>query len=238
VVAAVQHLAEESIPLRQNLEELREEGHKELPHLAVPPPAAIPPPENKIPPKAVRSVTELKPSAVKWTPRQTEALAKVIAVDQSRRVWIGSLEITELIRRQLREELSSITAAELSRGQGPGQVGAVSGVSSPAARLDFGKGRGFWFNVNAELVIYGATERGAKLIVGGRAVALRPDGTFSFRFALPDGNYDLPITAVAPDGQESRQADLSFRRASQYRGDVGRHPQDAKLREPAAAHVG
>ena len=62
------------------------------------------------------------------------------------------------------------------------------------------KAKGFWFNVNAELIIYGATEPDAKVTLGGHEIKLRPDGSFSYRFALPDGNYDLPAVAVSADG--------------------------------------
>ncbi len=66
-------------------------------------------------------------------------------------------------------------------------------MAEPAAK-------GFWFNVNAELIIYGATEPNAKVTLGGHEIKLRSDGTFSFRFALPDGKYDLPAVAVSADG--------------------------------------
>jgi hypothetical protein len=147
------------------------------------------------------------------------------------------MEITELISRQLQEQVSSVSAAELAARGAAGPVSVIPGVSSPFGRLEAEKRRAFWFNVNAELIIYGATERDAKLTVGGRAVALRPDGTFSFRFALPDGEYHLPVKAVASDGQESRGADLSFRRSTGHQGDVGTHPQDAQLKSPSPAHV-
>jgi hypothetical protein len=97
--------------------------------------------------------------------------------------------------------------------------------------------KGFWFNVNAELIIYGATEPNAQVTIGGRVIQLRPDGTFSYRFALPDGNYPLPATATSADGTDSRTAALRFSRSTEYRGEVGRHPQDPKLKAPRAENV-
>jgi hypothetical protein len=35
-------------------------------------------------------------------------------------------------------------------------------------------------------------------------VDLRPDGTFSCRFALPDGTQVIPVEVVSPDGVETR----------------------------------
>jgi hypothetical protein len=40
--------------------------------------------------------------------------------------------------------------------------------------------------------------------VQGRAIKLRPDGTFSLRFALPDGKQVIPVKAVSSDNEEER----------------------------------
>ena len=169
-----------------------------------------------------------------WTPDQERALSQVVSMDSVRRVWMGSLEITELIRRQFLQELSSQAAAQL--GETGSWSGAVSSFSSP-----FGGGverkKGFWFNVNAELIIYGATEADATVTIGGRKIQIRPDGSFSYRFSLPDGQYGLPAVATSADGTDSRSADLKFSRDTKYRGDVKAHPQDPALRIPSPANV-
>ncbi|HXE42117.1 MAG TPA: hypothetical protein VN516_03745, partial [Candidatus Baltobacteraceae bacterium] len=95
----------------------------------------------------------------------------------------------------------------------------------------------FWFNVNAELIIYGATEPNAKVTLGGNQIKLRPDGSFSYRFSLPDGKYDLPAVAVSADGTDARAAELKFTRETEYRGDVGAHPQDPSLKPPLPDNV-
>ena len=73
--------------------------------------------------------------------------------------------------------------------------------------------------------------------IGGRKIQLRPDGTFSFRFILPDGNYDLPAQATSADGDDSRSAHLKFSRSTKYSGEVGAHPQDPKMKKPDVANV-
>jgi hypothetical protein len=188
----------ENPPLAQAIEELRRHGHPELPR------------------------AKGTPASSAWTPQQEQALAKVVNLDEVRRVWMGSLEITELIRRRLAHEMSSPGISNFSSG--------VSSLSSP-----FGGGgqpREFWFNVNAELIIYGATEPSAKVTLAGREIKLRPDGSFSYRFALPDGKYDLPAVAVSADGTDARAANLKFSRETEYLGDVGAHPQDPALKPP------
>ncbi len=83
--------------------------------------------------------------------------------------------------------------------------------------------------MNAELIIYGATQPDAKVTVAGRQIALRPDGSFGFRFALPDGQYAVPIVAVSADDTDGRAAELKFTRATELVGDVGEPAQDPTL---------
>ncbi len=97
----------------------------------------------------------------------------------------GSIELKELIEKALAVEVGS------------GAPGSMN-VASPGARI--GKGRGFWFRVGTELIVYGATEPGARVTVQGRPVDLRPDGTFTLRFALPEGVQVIPATAESADG--------------------------------------
>jgi hypothetical protein len=172
----------------------------------------------------------------KWTPERERALASIITMDKVRRVWMGSVEITELIRRQWQQEISSMVAAQFSQpGSALGGISSISSISSPFGGEQ--RRKGFWFNVNAELIIYGATEPDAQVTIGGRTIKLRSDGSFSYRFALPDGEYELPAVAVSSDKSDARAAELKFGRATEYRGDVGTHPQDPQLKAPLAENV-
>jgi hypothetical protein len=149
------------------------------------------------------------------------ALAELIELHLVRQSSGGSVEITELIRGRGEQEVS---LAPLG--------GEAERVSSP---LGVGEQRpkGFWFNVNAEVVIYGATEPDASVTVGGRPISLRPDGTFSCRFSLPDGGHTVTVSAMSAAG-ELRQAELKFSRRTEHRGEVGVAPQDPSLQSPAA----
>jgi hypothetical protein len=141
-----------------------------------------------------------------------------------------------LIRRQLQQQISSLGVGQFSLpSSAMGAAGALSSVSSPFGGAE--RPRGFWFNVNAELIIYGATEPDASVTIGDRPIKLRPDGSFSFRFALPDGQYSLPAAAHSADGVETRRAHLKFSRETAYQGEVGAHPQDKKLKPPLVSAV-
>lgn len=225
LLSLVKEAVQENAPLAQALQELRAEGHPELPKFDAPPQAA------GEAPLAQRPGSKWTPS--EWTPAQERALAEVVSMDHVRRVWMGSLEITELIRRQFINELASMTAAELGAlppGGPTSPTGAVTGISSPAGKAAQ-QPKGFWFNVNAELIVYGATERDATVSIGGRKIKLRPDGSFSYRFALPDGNYEMPVVAISADETDGRAAEMKFSRGTEYRGDVGAHPQDPSLQQ-------
>ena len=78
------------------------------------------------------------------------------------------------------------------------------GIASMASPVKKKKERKFWLWVNTELIVYGATEPDAKVSVQGKEINLRPDGTFSLRFALPDGKQVIPVSAQASDKLEER----------------------------------
>ena len=70
----------------------------------------------------------------------------------------------------------------------------------------------FQFAVDAELVIYGITERNAHLTLKGEPVQLRPDGSFSVRLNLTDRRQVIPIVASAADGVEQQTIILAVER--------------------------
>jgi hypothetical protein len=153
---------------------------------------------------------------------QQALLAHLLYDDLLKRIQAGSFEISEWLRKRLAEELSS---GLFSAGFSPGGASWGSGpLGQPA--------RGFWFAVNAELIIYGATEPDATVTVDGKPIKLRPDGTFSFHYVFPDGEYRMPIVAVAKDGHDSRAVSLKFERRTTERGEVGKVKQPAHLKEP------
>ena len=78
--------------------------------------------------------------------------------------------------------------------------------------------KGFWLVADCELILYGATQPDASVVVSGRKVKLNPDGTFSMRFALEEGNTDLPIKALSVDGSEKREIEIKVSRATKNDG--------------------
>lgn len=155
-----------------------------------------------------------------WSAEQAGELERLMGGDIFRRIQMGSFEISEWLRRRLQEELSS---------------GMFSAFSPAGASWSGQPQKGFWFAVNAELIIYGATEPNAKVTADGKPIKLRSDGTFSFHHTFPDGQYKLPVVAVSAGGDDKRAVELAFERKTKTKGDVGKVKQPAHLKAPAAA---
>jgi hypothetical protein len=149
-------------------------------------------------------------------PARGEAISGRLAEEIVRRTQVGSLDVTEILRRRLAEETSSGLRPNL-----PGSPSSPFGAS-------FARERDFFMHVNAELIVYGGTHPGAKVRINGQPVELRPDGTFTFHFNFPDGNFHIPIEASSPDAVENRSALLSFLRLSATQGEVTATPQSPR----------
>jgi hypothetical protein len=112
----------------------------------------------------------------------------------------SSLELKQLFEERLRRPLGSPAVTSFGSG------GLLPG----------GKTRKFWFQIDAELIVYGATEPNARVTLQGEPVQLRRDGTFTLRFRLPDGRQIIPAVATSPDGAEERTVVLAVERNTKH----------------------
>jgi hypothetical protein len=74
------------------------------------------------------------------------------------------------------------------------------------------RNRGFEFDVDAEMIIFGRTKPDAHVTLAGEPVKLREDGSFAVRLGLPDRRQVLPIVASSADGVEQRTIVLAVER--------------------------
>ena len=171
------------------------------------------------------------PPIAAWTAEQERALAEILATGHGKSALRGSQEIPGLPGEQ---PFAEGWPAAFAPFDFPSSFGEYA--SSPLGGGET-PDRSFWFKVNAELIIYGSTEPGANVSIGGKPIALQPDGSFAYRFALPDGKYELPLVAVSADGTDGRAAQLKFARATEVFGDVGVQAQDSALKPPTPDNV-
>jgi len=86
--------------------------------------------------------------------------------------------------------------------------------------------------VNAEVVIYGDTVPGARVVANGEEIECDRSGRFAFHYHLPDGEFRLDVGATAPDRSETRAARVNFGRQTSTYGEVGVHPHSPDLPDP------
>lgn len=72
--------------------------------------------------------------------------------------------------------------------------------------------REFEFEIDAEMIVYGRTAADARVTLAGDPVKLRPDGTFTVRFNLPNCRQVIPAVADSADGVERRTVVLAVER--------------------------
>jgi hypothetical protein len=111
----------------------------------------------------------------------------------------SSLELKQLFEERLRRPLGSPAISSFG-----------SGSWLP------GRERKFWFQLDAELIVYGATDPKARVTLQGEPVKLRPDGTFTMRFSLPDSRQIIPAAAMSADGVEERTIVLAVERNTKH----------------------
>ena len=119
----------------------------------------------------------------------------------------------------------------LSSGQWVSSAGAwVTSVSSPFG-ASFGQRARLPHARQRRAYHLRRHEPDAKVRIDGQDITLSKDGTFSYHFVFPDGQFHIPIAATSADGVETRSALLSFLRMTELEGDVRKTAQPV-LDEP------
>lgn len=134
--------------------------------------------------------------------KEFERLLKLSGVEQ---IGKSSFDVAKLMRERW-EEIVSISSAQMPF--------SPKGISSFRGQPEVAevKPKGFWLKADTELIVYGTTETDAELTVAGEKVNLNSDGSFSLRFALPDGTKQIPIVATSSDKSISKQITFNVTR--------------------------
>jgi hypothetical protein len=130
-----------------------------------------------------------------WADIDAKKADRIFAMSGGFDPTASSLELKQLFEERLRRPMGSPTVSSFGSGA-----------------FLHGKERKFWFQLDAELIVYGATEPNARVTLQGEPVKLRPDGTFTMRFSLPDSRQIIPAVAASADGVEERTIVLAVER--------------------------
>src|SRR5262249_6473856 len=130
-----------------------------------------------------------------WSDLDSKKADRLYAMSAGFDPTASSLELKQLFEERLRRPLGSPAISSMG-----------SGGWLP------GKQRKFWFQLDAELIVYGATEPKSRVTLQGEPVRLRDDGTFTMRFSLPDSRQIIPAIATSGDGIEERTIVLAVER--------------------------
>lgn len=82
--------------------------------------------------------------------------------------------------------------------------GGASQMGMPSSKVD----KEFFLKTDTELILYGKTAPESMLYIEGAEKKISPDGTFSIRFQLPEGEHSIPIRAQSKDGKNERTLNI------------------------------
>ena len=121
---------------------------------------------------------------------------RIYALSGGYNVEGNSLELQELFEERLRRPMGS----PLTTGFGAGAEALLP------------RNREFYFEIDAELIVFGKTEANAHVTLQGEPVRIREDGTFTVRFSMPNARQVIPAVASSSNGLEQRTVVLAIER--------------------------
>jgi hypothetical protein len=105
-------------------------------------------------------------------------------------------------------ELQDLFEERLQRPMGPPPAQASTAEPMPENNRPVN----FQIEVDAEMIVYGATQPNAYVTLQGEPLKLRPDGTFRVRVEMPNKRQVIPIVASAADGSARQTVVMAIER--------------------------
>ncbi len=133
-----------------------------------------------------------------WAEMDTKKAERIMAMSSGFES-AGHPELKELFEERLRRPMGA-----------PKETGFGTGAALP------GSLKKFFFEIDAELIVYGKTDPSAHVTLQNEPVKLRPDGTFTMLFSLPDSRQIIPAVATSIDGVEERTIVLAVERNTKH----------------------
>ena len=121
---------------------------------------------------------------------------KIYAMSGGYSIEGTSAELQELFEEKMRRPMGSPTGNRYGNG--------ADGLLP--------RDKDFRCEIDAEIIIHGATQPGAHVTMQGEPIKVQPDGTFHVRLDLPNRRQVIPILACTKDGVEQRTVVLAVER--------------------------
>ena len=115
-------------------------------------------------------------------------------------------------------ELQELFEERLQRPMGP----PAARVATSEAPRQENRPIDFQLEVDAEMIVYGATKPDAYVTLQGEPVKVQPDGTFRVRVEMPNKRQVLPIIASAADGSARQTVVMAVERNTKSMEPYGR----------------
>jgi hypothetical protein len=119
-------------------------------------------------------------------------------------------------------ELQELFEERLQRPMGPPPAQAATSEPPVAEQRPID----FQLEVDAEMIVYGATKPDAYVTLQGEPVKVQPDGTFRVRVEMPNKRQVLPIVASAGDGSARQTVVMAIERNTKSMEPYGRDSGD------------
>ena len=117
-------------------------------------------------------------------------------------------------------ELQELFEERLRRPLGPPESRRASGDEEVESHNQV------QLEVDAEMIVYGATQPGSYITLQGEPVKVRPDGTFRVRVAMPNKRQVLPIVASTANGVERQTVIIAVERNTKTLEPLAREAND------------
>lgn len=117
-----------------------------------------------------------------------------------------------LSEEEINRRLSQLNLSSLLLSNLPGSESVISSFpsSESVVKIVDEYSKNFWLNANCELIVYGATESDAEVKVKGECVKLNADGSFTLRFALPEGKHNIDIIGENKDKDMEKKIEFTI----------------------------
>ncbi len=145
-----------------------------------------------------------------WADIQPQA-ERIFALSGGYNEEVDTRDLKEMFEEKFKRPMGAPSMAQFGSG----------------AETGFRRSKNFFFEVDAELLVHGATSPGAYVTISGEPVKLEEDGSFVVRLPLPDRRQVLPIIAATRDGVDEQTVVIMIERNTKVLEPLSKESDDS-----------